>query len=1018
VDKLVFRAPPAEMRPVAMWFLNGPLDDDQLRRQIGEMAGGGIGGVQVAARTGLETPYLSERWFEIIRLIIDESNRHGMAVWLADEYPYPSGVSGGEVILRHAEFRAWQMHARRLVARAGEHVRVEAPGTVLLRAVAVPHGGAWADARILDGHVGLWQRDQVLFQPSSVYLTRQRYMNNAPRPCLEWRAPADADWEVWLIAAAEITDYKFFGGYVDLCNAEAGREFLETTYQRYAQRLGPWYFDKLAGFFLDEAHPQNWSWSLPEYFRQHRGYDLIQALPALFTDIGPQTPRIRYDYWQSITELFVDSFHKPLAEWCTSHGVQLSLEVPSTRNVVQRYSDIPGIDPGHDKVGTPLDDILARELGSYRGNLTFPASLASQTGRKRVLDELFHSVGWSLTLQDMKAMLDRAAGRGANLFAFHAFCYTIGGLRKWDAPPSEFEQNPYWQYFSLLSNYAGRLAYAMSRGRRAANIAVLDPVSTLWTHQDATGSRDETARRVVADWTAILRELTATQRPHDTIDPLILAEADVSRGVVRVGDAAYQLIVLPSLTSLESAAWLKLEEFVSNGGTVIAFGELPGEEIAMDGDVVQRCAGVFSRGERGFKRVSDLHELLTLLDEILPADIRIVPPSRDVLVAHRRDSDEDLFLIANSAESPLTCELRFRQPLSGGIVRYDLEGGDSEPVAVVDGGVRLDFAPYGCHLIAVGGPLAPPQMNASPVDVVDLDLDAEWRCEATGDNTLRLDRFDFTMQSTWHAAVSVAPKPLINLLQDVAGMGQAWPGEIRVQPIFGAPPRIELKLPGVARYRATFEVVAVPSRAVVCLEDLSLAGDWTISLNGAAIPRSEFVANRHWDIGNREASVQHLLRVGANELDVEVHVVESWDGLLDALHLLGDFGVYFEDHGQPVLRGPARSLRWSERHTSGYPYYAGTLQLSRALSLPEVERPLRLQLPDSQLMFAGVAELHVNGQSLGVRAWAPFAWTLPPGGGGSNSQVTLSITNTLIEALEGRYYDPLTRQFRASVSRS
>jgi hypothetical protein len=38
---------------------------------------------------------------------------------------------------------------------------------------------------------------------------------------------------------------------------------------------------------------------------------------------------------------------------------------------------------------------------------------------------------------------------------------------------------------------------------------------------------------------------------------------------------------------------------------------------------------------------------------------------------------------------------------------------------------------------------------------------------------------------------------------------------------------------------------------------------------------------------------------------------------------------------------------------------------------------------------------------------APFAWTLPEGTAG---QLTLSITNTLIEALEGRRYDPVTRQ--------
>src|ERR687886_2197329 len=122
-----FRQPPAEYRPLAMWFLNGHLESDEVCRQVAAMAAGRVGGVQVAARTGLETPYLSERWFEIVELIQDAAEQHGLGVWLADEYPYPSGPAGGEVVLRHPEYRAWQMQAQHLQAAPGEEVRVVAP---------------------------------------------------------------------------------------------------------------------------------------------------------------------------------------------------------------------------------------------------------------------------------------------------------------------------------------------------------------------------------------------------------------------------------------------------------------------------------------------------------------------------------------------------------------------------------------------------------------------------------------------------------------------------------------------------------------------------------------------------------------------------------------------------------------------------------------------------------------------------------------------------------------------------
>ena len=862
-------------------------------------------------------------------------------------------------------------------------------------------------------------------------------MSNGPRPTLSWRAPGGADaWHIWLVAAAEITDYKFFGSYVDLCNADACQMFLATTHERYLARLGPERFSRLVGFFLDEAHPQNWSWRLPEFFRQRRGYDLLEVLPALWTDVGPSTARVRYDYRQSLTELFDRSFMRPVADWCHQHGVQLSLEVPSSRNVVQRHATVPGIDPGHDKVGVPLDDILARELPNYRGNLGFPASLAAQTGRKRVLDELFHSVGWSLTLQDMKAMLDRAAARGGNLFAFHAFCYTIGGLRKWDAPPSEFDQNPYWPYFPLLADYTARLAYALSRGRRIARIALVDPITSVWAHSALPGlQHDEIARRITQEWTHLMRELIAAQRSHDNLDPMLLADASVDSGHLRLGEADYEAVVLPSITNLEQAAWTKLEEFAASGGTVIACGSLPAEEIEPGSEVVARCQAAFDVGGRnGFERVHSITELLRRLDECVPADLRLIAEDseqarRHFLLAHRRDGEDDLLVIANSSMDEYCCELALRRTAGSAVIRLDLETGHMEALNTWRGDddtlrLRLDFPRHGSHLLLVTRD-AGRQIEAKTheaVPVCNIDLDGEWRCELSSGvtNALRLDRFRFTLadadasnEPRWPDQVPIVePKPLVNILQDVLLAGAHWPGHLRVQPIFGASPRIALQLPASAWYQTTFTVRSMPRRAVLCIEDLSLVGDWQVWVNQRVVPRDAFVPYRRWSLDNREADVTPLLTQGRNEVLVRVRVTEDSDGLLDAIYLLGQFGVFQDEAGAPVLGECPSVLRWSERHATGFPYFSGTLRLSRSLSRDVPAGAFRLRLPDHELMFAGVVEVAINGQALGVRAWAPFVWDVPAGlvSPGGMTQLTVSVTNTLVEQLEGKRYDRHRRE--------
>src|SRR5579884_81882 len=122
LDDATFASPSAEFRPVPIWFWNGDLDEAEIVRQVRAMAEGGLGGFQIAARTGLTVPYLSTRWFKLVEAAAREAQSHGLQVWLADEYPYPSGPSGGEIVIRHPEYRAWQMGARSVRVSAGEPV--------------------------------------------------------------------------------------------------------------------------------------------------------------------------------------------------------------------------------------------------------------------------------------------------------------------------------------------------------------------------------------------------------------------------------------------------------------------------------------------------------------------------------------------------------------------------------------------------------------------------------------------------------------------------------------------------------------------------------------------------------------------------------------------------------------------------------------------------------------------------------------------------------------------------------
>ncbi|MFC3340836.1 hypothetical protein ACFOHW_00015 [Paenibacillus abyssi] len=83
------------------WFWNGEMEDRQIIHQIHEMADKGVGGFFICPRQGLMVPYLSDAWFRKVKLAVETAASRQMEVWLYDEYPYPSGIAGGEVTLGH-----------------------------------------------------------------------------------------------------------------------------------------------------------------------------------------------------------------------------------------------------------------------------------------------------------------------------------------------------------------------------------------------------------------------------------------------------------------------------------------------------------------------------------------------------------------------------------------------------------------------------------------------------------------------------------------------------------------------------------------------------------------------------------------------------------------------------------------------------------------------------------------------------------------------------------------------------
>jgi len=165
------------------WFWNGKMRDDDIQWQIKEMANQGIKGFFIHPRQGLTIPYLSDEWFRKVGIAVDEAKRLKLEVWLYDEYPYPSGVSGGEVLLDHPEFEAKILKRQALDINGNQTIELDLSWGQIVLANAYPIADEridWEKPISLETCIGTGYKENIFQMSGLTKYNRKRYFTGNP----------------------------------------------------------------------------------------------------------------------------------------------------------------------------------------------------------------------------------------------------------------------------------------------------------------------------------------------------------------------------------------------------------------------------------------------------------------------------------------------------------------------------------------------------------------------------------------------------------------------------------------------------------------------------------------------------------------------------------------------------------------------------------------------------------------------------------------------------------------------
>ena len=972
------------MRPgmYPFWFWNGDLTEDEVRWQVAEMAAKGMKGFYIHPRQGLKRPYLSESFFRMVEVAIEAAAEHDLTVELYDEYPYPSGVAGGEVMLGRPEHLGTRLVQEVFDAPGGPLRRDLSPGEVLCcRAYPLRDDGVdWSREIDLRSCVGPVLREDSYHEGGLTPYNRKRYFASSPTPTLE-TDDLERPHRVFVSVQALVTGHKYWDHFADVMNRDTVERFIELTHERYRARFGGLFGHRIGSIFVDETAPR-WSGRLPAFFRELCGYDLLPLLPALQDASHPEHLRVCADMYRAQYELFCQSFEEPIREWCHSHNLRYAGEKTSVRLAQLRFMDIPGCDPGHTKAGAPLD--MFQHV--IRSNARAVASAAYLYGKEGALCECYHSMGWSATLQDAKIVAEGLLLGGIRYLVPHGFFYTTHGLPKHDAPPSFFFQLPAWEHFGSLTRRLDRIANAFQDTHISARVLVVDPHSGIPTPQQLTAYQE------------LIHGLLAAHVDFLVADTDILTHGELANGAVRVRDLTIEVVVVPPMRMVEEPLQAWLHDFEAQGGQLLQLADEEGCEA-----------------------------LITRLSERVKPALTVRATCGDggrVYTVMRTDGERRTWFLLNTAGEP--CDLELSGPAL--LREVDLDSGSgpaarstSAPGTTGDsywrltataGGWSRTLAPFESALLvdtpAANDPDSKAGSGALTVPTARLQVPETMAVRPLHRNLLRLGTWRLSLRG---GPEGEAPVPAVPLATQLAMAQQAFAP--RFQPGFGVMPswhQPEL----TAVYRFDFEC-AYGGAVELVVEPGSIEGDWALTVNGSEnIGAGHLHPTQTHVRGSLGTDVSDRLRPGHNQLELVVTTDRRDGGLRNPLYLAGDFGVSLEPLG--LVDRPAEG-RFDAWEANGLSFYAGCVEYEGRADLETVpdEGHVRLELAFPG-PFQDAVEVNVNGSGWLPALWSPYAVNMPASQvrRGAND-VKLRVYTSLVRAFDGlrwsideHRYEPVT----------
>lgn len=728
------------------WWPGSRVTREGITRQLEQMRAAGIGGAEIVHTFRLHRQgnlsFLSPERIELLRHAISEAARLDMKIALT---PSPGWDFGGP----------WVPPEDRSKCLAPAWLDLQGPfqyeGPLpVFRDFGTPKTGLFESLSPVEGNppdhmqvlaaAGARMLDDTRIDGSSLIDLTDEFRGEAGR----WRVE-EGRWRLFafrLVYTGQRTSSQNDeepSWVVDHLDRGAFTRCVRHVTRAYQLAFGPALGRTVDSIFADSfevvplANTLLWSSGTLEEFRRRKGYDLRRWLPALWFDIGPETPRIRYDVNEFLHQIALDFVFQPFLEACRAIGVRARMQ--------PHYRFHEEIIQGAGTAHAPETEVTTARFETVTDPRKATVSGARFYGREVVSAEAYtfiHRERYRTAPEELKRAADAFLRDGVTRFYNHGWVYSESS--EFDPaldvmPAAERIQPwaPWWPHYRHLAAYIARCCALLRQGRFSASVLLYSPQAQVWRGTALFGA----AQRVMR-YGDVPKTLLANGYDYDLVnDHLLQTRARAGGGVLEINGYRYRAVVVTPRDFLPEATAAVLAQFAESGGLLLALDHAP---QGLPAQVIEYgfAPGQFTPQEQPYAKTPPLRQGQRRLLEALR---RAAPPQfvigeglqSDGLTFQQRELDGGitLYFVANLQPEPARTFVTFRvsnkfpeiwDPLTGAIRR-------AASWRETPDGVRMDLSLdpwHSCFVLFHPGRVKPPRPpKPRPVRQV-IPLDHGW----------------------------------------------------------------------------------------------------------------------------------------------------------------------------------------------------------------------------------------------------------------------------------------------------